>query len=96
VPSISNGGSGGFFQSIKDGIAIGTGVNIADRLVSSIFGNRKVDVVNSNPGSSSQSNYVYDNHCDYINYTYNKLLENNEMIPEKIRNEFNRCSSIPK
>jgi len=99
MPSISNGGSGGFFQSIKDGFAIGTGVNLAERLVSSIFGNRKVDIVNSNPqqtGTPGQTNYVYDNHCDYITYTYNKLLENNEMIPEKISNEYNRCSSIPK
>jgi len=94
VPSISNGG---FFQSMKEGFAIGTGVNLADRLVSSIFGNRKVDVVNSNPQQTgSQTNYVYDNHCDYINYTYKKLLENNEMIPEKISNEYNRCSSIHK
>jgi len=47
--SSTGGNSGGFFQSIKEGFAIGTGVNLADRFVSSIFGNRKVDVVNSNP-----------------------------------------------
>lgn len=80
-----SGGSPGFFQSIKDGFATSIGFNIADRVVSSIFGNRKVDVTH-NYTSSNQLN------CVDITKNYNTMLENGEVVSDSLKTQFNQCS----
>ena len=82
VPNNQSLSSGSFFQSIKDGFATSIGFNIADRAVSSIFGNRKVDVVHTT------------DQCSNITLEYNKLLEKGDIIPEYLKTQYEKCNRI--
>jgi hypothetical protein len=85
VPNNQSISSNSFFQSIKDGFATSIGFNIADRAVSSIFGNRKVDVVHTNSVTDP---------CPNIALEYNKLLEKGDVIPDYLKNQYEKCNRI--
>jgi hypothetical protein len=49
----------GFVSNVVSGFALGTGVNLSDRLISSILGNRKIEVEEKKIDCSLEENREY-------------------------------------
>jgi hypothetical protein len=67
-------------ESIVSGVGAGIGLNIGDRIVSSIFGNRTVNVVHKSP------------ECDDINKIYKEMSESGN-VTESVKAAFDKCSN---
>ncbi len=67
-----------FFQTVKEGIATGVGVAVGERLVNSIFGPKKVEVVHTTIN------------CDQVKLNYLKGVETNT-ITDELQKSYNEC-----
>jgi len=68
-----------FKESLVSGIGGGIGMNIADRLISSVFGNRSVNVVHKHP------------ECEDIGKMYAQMKENGTLT-DSMKEAFEKCS----
>jgi hypothetical protein len=82
---ITQNSGGGIMQTIKDGFATGIGFSLADRLVASFMGPRKVEVVHTTQTTNELN-------CNNINKEYNKLFEDGMSISEELKNKFEQCN----
>jgi len=69
-----------FVQSVKDGLATGIGVNLGERIISNIFGAKKVEYKIS-------EDYF---NCDQIKLDYLKQLETGK-VSEELEQVYNKC-----
>jgi hypothetical protein len=72
----SSPSSPSILSSIKDGFGIGMGVSLADRLTSSIFGPRTIEVQHNN--------------CDKVIDLYKTGLQNNNVTPS-LEQDYQQC-----
>jgi hypothetical protein len=75
--------SSSFLSNIKDGFGLGVGVSIADRLTSTVFGPRTINVQQIAPINTENCNNVISN--------YNTSVQSN-IVTESLQQDFNRCS----
>ena len=98
--------SPGFFQSMKDGVALGAGSAIGSRIVSGIFGPPTIQTtspappVGSNPGSNSGSPTLYGStsgKCDSLQTSFNTCIQERKPFEEceQTLNLLNKCLSSP-
>ena len=99
IPSYtpSTQSSPGFFQSMKDGVALGAGSAIGSRIVSGIFGAPTIQTtspappspVGSNPGSNSGK-------CDSLQTSFNTCIQERRPVEEceKTLELLNKCYSL--
>jgi hypothetical protein len=77
------------FQNLKDsmisGIGAGVGMSVADRLVSTVLGPRKVEVENK---------IVRSPDCEDISKIYREALVKNEYVSQSIKEAYEKCNPI--
>ncbi len=75
------------FQNLKDsmisGIGAGVGMSVADRLVSTVLGPRKVEV---------ESKVVRSPECEEISKVYTEALIKNQYISLSIKEAYEKCN----
>jgi hypothetical protein len=71
--------SSGFIESVVSGIGAGIGASVAERAVSSVLGNRTVNVVHRSPD------------CEDINKIYKEFSEKGD-IPETVKEAYSKCN----
>lgn len=73
-------------SSLISGLSSGVGFSVADRLVSTVLGPRKVEV---------QSNgLVRSPDCDDINKLYKDFLSSNKDVPLFLKEAYDKCNSF--
>ncbi len=75
------------FQNLKDsmisGLGAGVGMSVADRLVSTVLGPRKVEV---------ESKVVRSPDCEDISKIYREALVKNEYLSQSIKEAYEKCN----
>ncbi len=69
----------GFVESVVSGIGAGIGASVAERAVSSVLGNRTVNIIHRSPD------------CEDINKIYKELSEKGELT-ETVKEAYSKCN----
>ena len=81
------------FQNLKDsmvsGLGAGVGMSVADRLVTTVLGPRKVEVQTEN---KPQNNFVRSPDCEDISKIYREALVKNEYVSQTIKEAYEKCN----
>jgi len=77
-------------QSMVSGLGSGIGFSVADRLVSTVLGPRKVEVQTEN---KPQNNFVRSPDCEDISKIYREALVKNEYASQSIKEAYEKCNS---
>ena len=72
-------------QSMVSGIGSGIGFSVADRLVSSVLGPRKVEV-------QTENKIVRSPDCEDISKIYREALVKNEYVSQTIKEAYEKCN----
>jgi hypothetical protein len=83
--------SPGFFQTMKDGVALGAGSAIGSRIVSGIFGPPTIQTTSPAPPSGSNSGKP----CEVIQTAFNTCIQERKPVEEcdKTLTLLNKCLS---
>jgi hypothetical protein len=77
------------FQNLKDsmvsGLGAGVGMSVADRLVSSVLGPRKVEV-------QTENKIVRSPDCEDISKIYREALVKNEYLSQSLKEAYEKCN----
>ena len=77
------------FQTLKEtmvsGLGAGVGMSVADRLVTTVLGPRKVEV-------QTENKIVRSPECEEITRIYREALVKNEYISQSLREEYEKCN----
>ena len=77
------------FQNLKDsmvsGLGAGVGMSVADRLVSSVLGPRKVEV-------QTENNFVRSPDCEDISKIYREALVKDVYVSQTIKEAYEKCN----
>ena len=83
---------GGMFQSFKEslvgGFGAGIGMSVAERMVSSVLGGRKVEVHHTNEVSSTSNS---EKECQDIINLYKENLSKGEIISQNLQEKYEKC-----
>lgn len=72
-------------QSMVSGIGSGIGFSVADRLVSTVLGPRKVEV-------QTENKIVRSPDCEDISKIYREALVKNEYVSQTIKEAYEKCN----
>jgi len=73
-------------QSMFSGIGAGVGMSVADRLVTTVLGPRKVEV-------QSENKIVRSPDCEDISKIYRESLVKNEYVSQSLKDAYEKCNS---
>jgi hypothetical protein len=76
-------------QSMISGLGAGVGLSVADRLVSTVLGPRKVEVQTE---TKPQNNFVRSPDCEDICRIYREALVKNEYVSQSIKEAYEKCN----
>lgn len=77
-------------QSMVSGLGSGIGFSVADRLVSTVLGPRKVEVQTEN---KPQNNFVRSPDCEDISKIYREALVKDVYVSQTIKDAYEKCNS---
>jgi hypothetical protein len=89
----------GFFQTMKDGVALGAGSAIGSRIVSGIFGPPTIQTSPANPGSNPGTPTVYGSSagkpCEVIQTSFDSCIQQRKPVEEceQTLSLLNKCLS---
>ena len=84
-------------DSLVSGMGSGVGFSLGDRLISSLLGSRTVEVVQSQPSSSSllsQGQSLPTSECQVQKQIYNSVRDILHLVKEETKEEFRKCGFI--
>lgn len=77
------------FQNLKDsmvsGLGAGVGMSVADRLVTTVLGPRKVEV-------QTENKIVRSPDCEDISKIYREALVKNEYVSQSLKDAYEKCN----
>ena len=77
------------FQNLKDsmvsGLGAGVGMSVADRLVTTVLGPRKVEV-------QTENKIVRSPDCEDISKIYREALVKNEYLSQSLKDAYEKCN----
>lgn len=78
-------------QSMISGLGVGVGMSVADRLVSSVLGPRKVEVQTD---TKPQNNFVRSPDCEDISKIYREALVKDVYVSQTIKDAYEKCNPV--